>query len=693
MNSSLYEQLGKQKRERLGSAPQAMEKSAVVADQLGQEEIAKRIRMTRQQMEQDNFNLMVLGRFSNGKSTALNALLGKVAFAKTISTSGEILPTCDLPTTAKLTRISYGERPAVFMWTMDGKREEWSFEKFKTESALRDVKEENSRVFANIREFEILIPADILQQGVTLMDSPGLDDEDPQTMITKEAMKKCDAAFIIYRTDILIADSEKKFINTEVRNGEGITYNFTIINRMNGRVVDERLKNFVWDRLQLGKEGDNYHGQDFSDYGVYFIDCYKAFEGVQTDNNDLIQTSGLALFTRDLTKFLMGERFQVHALRWIDRAIKSIAELKQIAERQQKSLTEDRERIEANYKLCLPKIKEIEGKRVTLENLFVNFSRQASLTTRTSYEEMINNLENSLESEMLEIPFDSIRTEGMGGIFDRIKTAFMAKQLAEESSSICQSVIKSHLENWKTKELQSAIQPIIEELKNEIQIEASQIQSKIQEIHMTMVDWKPDPISSESQGTSVVERLVWAALGISTGNVDWAIYGGALGWKGVLRGFLAEVGVGGALYALGALALGPAVLVGIIAGILTNVIGMILEADKKLDKIKRDTAQKIIRGDLQADPPLIPLRTQMREAIPDIEKSIQKYFYEMKIRVLEELNNVIREEEQEINSLLENSRRESQDRLVRIQELEKMMQSIELSETELKAALVTAKQG
>jgi len=58
----------------------------------------------------DNFQIVVLGEFSRGKSTFINTLLNK-----------NILPSNILPTTAVITKIYYGKEPRVKINYKDNK--------------------------------------------------------------------------------------------------------------------------------------------------------------------------------------------------------------------------------------------------------------------------------------------------------------------------------------------------------------------------------------------------------------------------------------------------------------------------------------------------------------------------------------------------------------------------------------------
>src|SRR5690349_15655162 len=119
-------------REQLTSqAGGAMDSLASVATALDMRETTARIKKIGERLKSDTFNLIVIGRFKNGKSTMMNALLGKptVQVAEMDDASGP-MPVDDLPCTATLTSIRYAEKPYVRVWRFDGKSEEWSLTKY-----------------------------------------------------------------------------------------------------------------------------------------------------------------------------------------------------------------------------------------------------------------------------------------------------------------------------------------------------------------------------------------------------------------------------------------------------------------------------------------------------------------------------------------------------------------------------------
>lgn len=101
-----------------------------------------------------------VGRFSAGKSSLLNALLGW----------GDILPSALVETTASITKISFSENTGVFVTYQNGISEEIPLEKVKELSHITTKNSENK-----LDNIDIYFPSKLLENGLVLIDSPGTD--------------------------------------------------------------------------------------------------------------------------------------------------------------------------------------------------------------------------------------------------------------------------------------------------------------------------------------------------------------------------------------------------------------------------------------------------------------------------------------------------------------------------------------
>ena len=148
------------------------------------------------------FRVVVMGAFTTGKSTMINALVGK-----------RILPESALPSTAILTFIQYGEdKDSVevhFKDTVDeggkvvkGRVETLSQEDFFNE--YRYTNEDNRefietgqvRRFATVDYAVMRCSLELMRNGVCIVDSPGLEDKAVATELSLKMAKQAQA--IIY---------------------------------------------------------------------------------------------------------------------------------------------------------------------------------------------------------------------------------------------------------------------------------------------------------------------------------------------------------------------------------------------------------------------------------------------------------------------------------------------------------------
>lgn len=103
--------------------------------------------------------LPFVGRFSSGKSSLLNVLLGEA-----------LLPTGRVETTAALTKIHYASQPEALIHYKDGSQKSIDVSKIVDLTHNKMEESENSIV-----DIELLLPLDILKGGLTIVDSPGMD--------------------------------------------------------------------------------------------------------------------------------------------------------------------------------------------------------------------------------------------------------------------------------------------------------------------------------------------------------------------------------------------------------------------------------------------------------------------------------------------------------------------------------------
>lgn len=138
------------------------------------------------------FKTIVMGTFTNGKSSIINALLGS-----------KVLPEAITPSTAIISYLRYGENGNnVIVYFRDGSHEELSYQDFQekysfdTNDAIEARETGEVKRFANVHSSVICSNMELLKNGVQIIDSPGLEDKACATRTALEVVNTANA--IIY---------------------------------------------------------------------------------------------------------------------------------------------------------------------------------------------------------------------------------------------------------------------------------------------------------------------------------------------------------------------------------------------------------------------------------------------------------------------------------------------------------------
>ena len=130
-----------------------------VADFLGDDGTKALLEKWKINLAKENKILPFIGRFSSGKSSLLNALMRET-----------ILPTGRVETTAALTIIGYASQPEAIVKYRDGNTAVINITDVAefTHSKIEETED-------SIETIDIKMPLDLLQGGLTIVDSPGMD--------------------------------------------------------------------------------------------------------------------------------------------------------------------------------------------------------------------------------------------------------------------------------------------------------------------------------------------------------------------------------------------------------------------------------------------------------------------------------------------------------------------------------------
>jgi predicted GTPase len=171
-----------------------------VATSLGTKSLRDRVdRELVNKLVEDRFHLVVVGEFNHGKTTFVNALLGKHA-----------LPVGVTPTTATIHHIRWAAQPEAFVVASNGDRRPIPFDEAKRFAV-------GGTSTDDVDHLDIGYPAPLLSERILLVDTPGVNDLSLQRAdITYSYIPRADAVLFLLDAGQILKESERVFLNDKL---------------------------------------------------------------------------------------------------------------------------------------------------------------------------------------------------------------------------------------------------------------------------------------------------------------------------------------------------------------------------------------------------------------------------------------------------------------------------------------------
>jgi GTPase SAR1 family protein len=175
-----------------------LERLAQIASELGDEALAAEARAERDRLVDARFFVACLGQFKRGKSTLLNALVGR-----------PILPVGVVPVTAVVTILRYGDEPAAAVRFSDGRSQPVALDAI----AMFIDERHNPENRRHAAVVDVTLPSPILRDGLCLVDTPGLGSvHAANTEATRAFIPRTDVALVVVGPDPPISGAELQLI-------------------------------------------------------------------------------------------------------------------------------------------------------------------------------------------------------------------------------------------------------------------------------------------------------------------------------------------------------------------------------------------------------------------------------------------------------------------------------------------------
>lgn len=251
-----------------------------------------------QSIEENDFTVAVVGEFSRGKSTFVNALIRQ-----------ELLPMDVLPETALLQVVEYAPETTVELVYKDGRREPIAADRESLERFSVDGDEAQREDIACLH---IGCPSYLLKKNITLIDTPGvMDMEDQRADITYGVLPQADMVLFLLDATSPLKKTEYEFIEKQIL-PQGITSFVFLANKVDNideeededfpAALQKRLeKAFLLKEAKDGKPG-------LPEIKLFPLSAKWALDGYAKQDSKKVEESGIHKLEEYLHDALQSEK-------------------------------------------------------------------------------------------------------------------------------------------------------------------------------------------------------------------------------------------------------------------------------------------------------------------------------------------------------------------------------------------------
>lgn len=262
------------------------------------------------------FRVAVVGEFKKGKSSFINALLGK-----------EILPVDALPATATLNRITYGAVPEARLRYKDGKEEKIPVEELAR--YVTKLTKESRDAASKIAEAVVEYPSVFCQNHVDLIDTPGMNDDMSMNDVTLAQLKQIDLAIVTLTSGSPFSETESRFMVRLLESDEicRIVVVVTRMDEIRGEKKRQELLTYLASQIPektLAHLKERYEEGDpvfekfcrlFQDLPIFGVCSLDALEARQYNDEELFLKSGFAELNDRLPQLILTSQNNSNVLR------------------------------------------------------------------------------------------------------------------------------------------------------------------------------------------------------------------------------------------------------------------------------------------------------------------------------------------------------------------------------------------
>ncbi|MCL1471913.1 dynamin family protein [Argonema antarcticum] len=602
---------------------------------LGLEREIEDIKIASKNLSKGVFRLMVLGDMKRGKSTFLNALIGE-----------NLLPSDVNPCTALLTVLRYGLEKKVTVHFKDGKSpKQLDFKSFKQDYTIdpaeaKRLEQEKKQAFPDVDYAVVEYPLPLLEKGVEIVDSPGLNDTEARNELSLGYINNCHAILFVLRASQPCTLGERRYLENYIK-GRGLSV-FFLVNawdQVRESLIDpddtQELQEAEGRLRQVFKanlaEYCVVDGYDIYDERVFEVSAIKALRRRMKDASASLEGTGFTEFMGALNTFLTKER-----------AISEIRQARTLARQTSHRVCEAIERriplLDQDVKELKERINSVEPEFNKLTKIGDEFKQEIKAIRdhkargiADSFRTYVLNLGNTFETDFMryqpDLRFGDFIDQGKRQRFEAgLKQAF-------------EQYINDKFSAWTLTAEQEMNAAFTQLAKSAATYGASytKVTDKITE-KLTGKKISADNTTLPEDNSPAWANWAMGLVSLASGNIAGAaLMGAGFDWKNILLNLIAVIGISVTVSTVFGIILGPITLALVGLG-----VGL-FQADQARKELVKAAKKELVKYLPQvADQQWQPIHDAVKECFDVYEKEVS-----------DRINDDIKSRQAELDNLLQ----------------------------------------
>lgn len=470
-------------------------------------------------LQEHVFSVGIMGEFKRGKSTVINALLGM-----------PVVPADIMPCSATLNYIRWDATRHAQVRFKDGSVKDVSVEELS--DYVTKITEESEKMAASVEDAVVYYPCPLCKNGVQIIDTPGLNDDERMNTISESVIPMLDAIIMVTVPGSPFGISEAEFVRNKVLTSDLGRIIF-VVNKIDQVDEDERdrildhirgkIRSSVLDKMKLvyGEDSPEVASAREKLSGIHIIgvSAKQALKAKTKNDDRLLAESGFEEFEKTLSRLLTEERGTLELIHPVNQLLSTSKEALETIDTRMGALNMEAEEFEKIQTEAIQKIEETRSRKkdeikqlkARGKNLFYDLMPQV--------EEAYQEVENDADGYVNGLNLDNVDMSSQQALeeFGRQVEGQLSQQLEDSMSVACERLLN---------QVDTQLGRDVKELENFGQ----EFNSMVESIHLDLSTSRSVTVSTASAGSDLGTTAKNALIEVG------AIYGSTLLFQGALPG-------------------------------------------------------------------------------------------------------------------------------------------------------------